>query len=450
MNLRILLSHCTRHAIICISLLEAINVNKSIYLLISLLMIAVIISAIGCAGREASLVTPTPQESADAILNQIETQVSGLRGLSPQKDIEPQFVSAQELKSLLDKEFTENNSAEELRMEQEELTILDLLPPDYDLADSLLKLSEEQVIGFYDYRTSQMVVLGNLSQIDAEEKIAFAHEYDHALEDQTFNLQSLPLHDKNNSDFALAAQSVAEGDATLAMMLYAYRYLGPNVITDLAQGPAGNSTALDAAPSVIRETLLFPYLQGVQFVTSIFLQGGWNAVNQLYSDLPKSTEQILHPQKYLAHEQPKDVTIPDLSGALGEGWVELDSNVLGELYIMIYLGAFVDSATATKAAQGWGGDRYVFYQDAGKRGLMVLRSTWDTPQDAQEFFDAYLLFIQNKGKQSWPVFLNTQEEKWWNAPGQSVYLSKHGSDVLIILAPDEKTLTSILPQFASP
>jgi hypothetical protein len=424
-------------------------VNKSIYWLTSLLMIAVIISAIGCAGKEALPPTPTPQEPAESILSQIETQVSGLRGLSPKKEIEPQFVSAQELKSLLDKEFTENNSAEELRVEQEELTILDLLPPDYDLTDSLLKLSEEQVIGFYDYRTSQMFVLGNLSQIDAQEKIAFAHEYDHALEDQTFDLRSLPIHN-NNSDLALAAQSVAEGDATLAMMLYAYRYLGPNVVTELAQNPAGNSTVLNAAPAVVRETLLFPYLQGTEFVTSIFLQGGWNAVNHLYSDLPKSTEQILHPQKYLAHEQPQDVTIPDLNGALGEGWAELDSNVLGELYIIIYLEAFVDSATATKAAQGWGGDRYVFYEDAGKRDLMVLRSTWDTPQDAQEFFDAYLLFIQNKGKQSWPVFLNTQEEKWWNAPGQSVYLSKQGSDVLIILAPDEKTLTSILPQFASP
>jgi hypothetical protein len=201
---------------------------------------------------------------------------------------------------------------------------------------------------------------------------------------------------------------------------------------------------------VIQETLLFPYVQGTEFLTSIFLQGGWQAVNHLYTDLPKSTEQILHPEKYLAQEQPREVTIPDLKGPLGDGWSELDSSVLGELYTRIYLEAFVDSATSTKASEGWGGDRYVFYEDANKRDLLVLRSTWDTPQDAQEFFDAYLLLVHNKSKDSWPVRLNTQDKRWWNAPGQSIYLSKQGNDVLIILAPDEKTVTSILPKFAGP
>ena len=183
---------------------------------------------------------------------------------------------------------------------------------------------------------------------------------------------------------------------------------------------------------------------------SILLQGGWQAVNQLYTDLPKSTEQILHPEKYLANEQPKEVTIPDLKGSLGDGWSELDSSVLGELYTRIYLEAFLDSAMATQASEGWGGDRYVFYEDANKRDLLVLSSTWDTPQDAQEFFDAYLDFVHNKSKDSWPIRLNTEDKRWWNAPGQSVYLSKQGNDVTIILAPDEETVTSILPEFAGP
>jgi hypothetical protein len=422
------------------------------------MIIAVITSAVGCPGKEAPPPTPTPtpsptpmpSESAQAILNQIEAQVSGLRGLSPREGIELQFVTEQELKALLDKEFAESNSPEELTVLQAELTMLDLLPPGYDLADSLLQLTEEQVIGFYDYRTNQMVVLGNLSQIDAKEKVTFAHEYDHALEDQSYDLQSLPLSDKNNSDLALAAQSVAEGDATLVMMLYAYQYLGPTVIGELARSPGGNNTAFDATPPVIKETLLFPYVQGTEFVTSIFLQGGWMAVNQLYSDLPRSTEQILHPEKYLAHEQPQEITIPDLSEALGDGWSELDSSVLGELYIRLYLRAFADSATATQAAEGWGGDRYVFYEDANKRDLLVLRSAWDTSQDAREFFDSYVLFVHNKSKDSWPILLNTQDELWWTPPGQSIYLSKQGNDVLLILAPDEKTLTSILPQFNVP
>ena len=421
-------------------------------------MIALIISAIGCAGKEAPpltptpapTITPTPLPSAEVILNQIEAEVSGIRGLSPKAETTTQFVTKQELKDYLDKDFAENNPAEELRIEKAELVMLDLLPADYDLPSHLLELSEEQVIGFYDDKTNEMVVLGNLSQIDDAEKVTFAHEYDHALENQSFNLQSLPLHDKDNSDLALAAQSVVEGDATLAMMLYAYRYLGPNWRSELAQSAEGNNTAFDAAPPVIRETLLFPYVQGTEFLMSIYLHGGWQAINHLYTDLPKSTEQILHPEKYLANEQPQEMTRPDLKGPLGDGWSELDSSVLGELDTRIYLEAFVDSATATKASEGWGGDRYVFYEDANKRDLLVLRSTWDTPQDAQEFFDAYLLFVHNKSKDSWPVLLNTQDQRWWNAPGQSLYLSKQGSNITIILAPDEQTVTSILPEFAAP
>jgi len=296
------------------------------------------ISAAGCAGKEAPPLTPTPTpivistplESAEAILNQIEVEVSGIRGLSPKTEIEPQFVTRQELKALLDRDFAENNPAGELRVEQAELVMLDLLPANYDLSGSLLQLSEEQVIGFYDDNTNEMVVLGNVSQIAAQEKLTIAHEYDYALENQTFDLQSLPLHDRVNSDLALAALSVAEGDATLVMMLYAYRYLGLDVIGELAGSPAlGNNTAFDAAPPVIKETLLFPYVQGTEFVTSIFLQGGWTAVNRLYSDLPKFTEQILHPEKYLANEQPQEVTIPNLMGVLGDGWSGLDSSVLG-------------------------------------------------------------------------------------------------------------------------
>lgn len=429
--------------------------KKLVALVMPLLMIAVIIGAVGCTGKgglpptttPTPSLTQTPQEAAKVILNQIETQVSGIRGLSSKARIEPQFVTKQELNDYMDKDFEENNPAEALRVEKAELSMLDLLPPNYDLQGSLLQLNEEQVIGFYDDETNNMVVLGNLSQINALEKVTFAHEYDHALEDHAFDLESLPLYNKDNSDLSLAAQSVAEGDATLVMMLYAYRYLGPTVVRELSQSTGGNNTVFDSSPPIIQETLLFPYVQGTQFVTSIFLRGGWKAVNQLYSDLPKSTEQILHPEKYLANEQPQEVTIPDLNVALGDEWSQLDSGVLGELYTRIYLEAFVDSTTATEASEGWGGDRYTFYEDDDKRDLLVLRSTWDTSQDAQEFFDAYLMFVHNKNKDSWTVLLNTQDKRWWNAPGQSVYLSEQGSDVLIILAPDENTVTSILPEF---
>jgi len=328
------------------------------------------------------------------------------------------------------------------------MVILDLLNPDYDLATNLLELSEEQVIGFYNARLGEMVILGDLQQIGPAEKVVFAHEYTHALEDQNFDLNSLPLWDGNNSDLSMAALSVVEGDASLAMSFYAYENLSLAELEEIAESEEGQSEILDSSPAVVRETLLFPYLEGTSFVNAIFEQGGWEAVNQLYSDLPKSTEQIIHPDKYLAYDEPQDVTIPDIKAALGEGWSLLDTDILGELYLRIHLEAYVDSATATKASEGWGGDRYVFWEDAGNRHLMVVNSAWDTAEDAQEFFDAYLVFVNNKSGGSWSVRLNDQDKKWWNAADESVYLSKQGNDVLLVIAPDETTIETILPRFA--
>jgi len=242
--------------------------KKSITLLTLFLTMALVISAICCGDREVPTpiptptATPTPSQSAELILHEIEARVSEIRGLSQKTEIEPEFLTKQELKAYLEKDFTENNPAEELRTEKAELVMLDLLPPDYDLPTHLLELSQEQVIGFYDDETNEMVVLGDLNQIGPAEGVTFAHEYDHALEDQNFNLQSLPLHSKDNSDLAMAALSVAEGDATLVMNIYAHQYLSLTEIEELAQSTEGNNTAFDAAPPVIRETLLFPYYPG--------------------------------------------------------------------------------------------------------------------------------------------------------------------------------------------
>ena len=90
----------------------------------------------------------------------------------------------------------------------------------------------------------------------------------------------------------------------------------------------------------------------------------WDAVNDVYSNLPQSTEQIIHPEKYLEQDEPQDVTLPDLETALGGTWSQLDTDVFGELYMRLYLEAFINTDQATIAAEGWDGDRYVYLKDA--------------------------------------------------------------------------------------
>ena len=51
------------------------------------------------------------------------------------------------------------------------------------------------------------------------------------------------------------------------------------------------------APPILRDTLTFPYTTGLGYVSTIQSKGGWDAVNALFTKMPTSTEQILHPEK---------------------------------------------------------------------------------------------------------------------------------------------------------
>jgi len=200
-----------------------------------------------------------------------------------------------------------------------------------------------------------------------------------------------------------------EGDATLAMALY----VANNPLVALAflksLGTTGMaSEELDKAPRALRESLLFPYQDGEKWVSALYKRGGWNEVSQAFTTLPQSTEQILHPEKYFAHEAPVKVTLPDianlLNGGRGRGvppvthaqdaratWRRIAYDVQGEWGFYLILDQFLKSpAESRRAAAGWGGDRFAVYEGPNGAACIVSLSVWDTENDAREFFDTYV------------------------------------------------------------
>ena len=109
------------------------------------------------------------------------------------------------------------------------------------------------------------------------------------------------------------------------------------------------------------------------------------------SDLPKSTEQVLHAEKYFASEEPVKVELPDIAPLLGKRWKLTDRDVNGEWGYYLLLDEFLNAkGDSQKASAGWGGDRYALYEGADKGEVLVAQlSVWDTENDAIEFFDAY-------------------------------------------------------------
>src|SRR5262249_45020627 len=160
-------------------------------------------------------------------------------------------------------------------------------------------------------------MLSNNGQFGPDEKVTFAQEFDHALQDQYFDLNTLAPKNPDNDDRSLAIQALTQGDATLLQRLWAQQNLTSDELSAL--GKNGGTSQLFSASLFLREQLLFPYSDGFNFVRQIYQTGGYAAVDAVFRDPPQSTAQVLHIDKYRNHVAPVEVDLPDLSqGALGD------------------------------------------------------------------------------------------------------------------------------------
>ena len=372
-----------------------------------------------------------------------------LRGLQPLREVSPAFLNSQGLKAFLEKSFEEDFVPQELQAYQEASILLDLLREGDDLRSILLNLYGEQVIGLYDPDTKELYLRSEEFSLGPQEKSTFVHEYVHALQDQHFDLSTFLDTGKGNSDLSNALTALVEGDATIAEVLYIRQDFTQDEIAALFAG-AGPSPAFDAAPLFIRESLIFPYRSGLEFVGRLRnLSDGWDLVDKAYADPPQSTEHILHPAKYFGkRDDPTEVAPLSLGETLGPDWVQQGTDVLGELGLRLMLMAYLGSRRSDDAAEGWGGDRYTYLKDDAGEQLLALQTTWDTRSDAREFFKAYVDFIEAKSKDAWDLLQDTDAVKWWQAPNEhTIYLEISRDDVLILIAPDRAVAQAVASQF---
>jgi hypothetical protein len=125
-------------------------------------------------------------------------------------------------------------------------------------------------------------------------------------------------------------------------------------------------------------------------VQGILKSRSWRQLDDCYAHLPASTKQIMHPDRYLQHDNPVKIQIADLGPALGKGWKRADEDVNGEFGYMVMLAQFINKMSARAAADGWSGDRYALYENPGTGdSILAQYTTWETAKDAREFFDAY-------------------------------------------------------------
>ena len=333
--------------------------------------------------------TPTTTQATPPaltpIFDQILTRVVDIRGLDPLNTIMPKFMTREQFADTLREDLEE--SREDIHNSQELLKIMGLIPQDADLYDMLLSLYGEQVVGFYDTETEELYVIKGIAELTPLDELTLAHEYTHALQQQHFDIHTMSESVEDDSEAGAALGALIEGDATTVQIEYMWTYLTSEQRQEIFND-SGDSPIFDASPYVLKQSLIFPYREGAEMVNVLFFPGEWEGINNAYGSPPVSTEQVMHPEKYLEGEMPVKVALPDIALVLGQGWDMVYEDVMGEFFLKTYLETRISATLAARAAAGWGGDRFnLMAGPQGEQALMALLE-WDSERDAQEFFDA--------------------------------------------------------------
>ena len=274
--------------------------------------------------------------------------------------------------------------AEDLRdtqTQEDVYHLLSLIPESTDLLDTFLNLLGGGILGFYDPELDAFYLLDDIGGVDSfTSRTTVVHEFTHALQDQYYDLDATGERLRDDWDASLAFSHVVEGDAVATETAYSGF---PVRLTNCFTIPGVSNSG---TPYVIRRDLMTWYEDGYCFVKAVAPRLDRGSLS-IFEKLPTTTEQILHPEKYLTGEGAAPVSAPQVD--LGEGWGEIDTSTMGEYLLqnLLVLGLPGERPRVQEAAAGWGGGTWRLYGRDDAR-LIEAAVVWDTPADAQQFWIA--------------------------------------------------------------
>jgi hypothetical protein len=274
--------------------------------------------------------------------------------------------------------------------------------------DEVAALAAEQAAGFYDPVEKRFYILDRempgltgalvgfaswLHKRDLAGELVVSHELVHALQDARYDLREFAKVPAND-DAELARDAVVEGDATRVSFRALWLGIDDSKITreDLLDAPG---EAFARATPLAREELIFPYYGGVGFLHAIERA---KPPRDPWREPPRSTAEVLHPEKYLARTAPKNPAFAD--AAPPAGWRLLRENTVGELGLLVLFEGEKETREGAKAlAAGWAGDRYRVYEREKTGDLALAWSlVFESGEAARSFVTAYRRFAALRKK----------------------------------------------------
>ncbi len=342
-------------------------------------------------------------ESPFAEIDEIMAELSKITGLAQLKKVEYARIGKAEVKQFLEERVKEAVKPEEIRAEELVLRKFGFVPEDFDLKKTMIDLLSEQAAAFYDYRKKKLFLID--SSADFVQHTALVHELAHALADQHFHLEKYVDRAAKEDDSSFARLAVMEGQATWLMSEYLTQRTGQSLkdspvllklMSRATEVAGGQYPVFDRAPLYLRETLLFPYAQGLLFQHTVIEKLDKAGFAEVFRRPPVSTQQILHPEKYFAGIRPVRPPLPKLeySGA----WRTFTDGDIGELDHAILLKQYAAEESAGLSASWKGGYYRLLENKADKRMALVYASEWADEAAAAKFFELYRKVLQGKWK----------------------------------------------------
>lgn len=359
-------------------------------------------------------------------ISRILGQISEITGLKLKHPVPMSTLTKAEWRRWVDERVRESAKPEEIRVEETAMKLFGFLPPDFDLRASTVDLMSEQAAAVYDHKKKRMIFVRDAAPQDMEEAV-LAHELSHALADQHFDmgrfLEKGPRSDESES----ARMAVVEGQAMWIMIEAMLNRSGQSLtknsgalqsmLPSMGKMAASQYPVFDKSPLYLKESLLFPYSAGLLFQQAVIDKLGREAFAAVLRDPPKNTQQVLHPQKYLAHEAVASVNLPEFDG-LGKLKKLTDGDV-GEFDVHVLFEQYSSKKDADELAPAWRAGRFELLEEKStKHPVLRWSLLWATPEVAHRAFSIYIKVLEKK----------SQNLKWTRKSAESVEgTNQHGT-----------------------
>lgn len=384
----------------------------------------------------------TPQEAKE-LFGSIDDTLAWLSkdtGFPIKSKVSGELASRDQVAKYVDERLTEDEDAKRLERSEIVLKKFGLLPHDFDLHSFLIQLLKEQVAGYYDVKTKKMYLLDWLSA-DSQRPV-LAHELTHALQDQSFDLKTWESpkaakgSDKeqftyDEDEAATARSAVAEGQGMVTLVDYMLRDSGrtladaPQVAELMRAQMSSNKDfpLLEHAPLMIRESLVFPYGDGLAFESALLQKGKDTAFSGAFRRPPQDTHEVLDVAAYLTPHPVNWVVLPDLKSELGSGYEKYDVGSIGQLDTRILVEQYADAASGEKLMRAWKSGAYYAAKSkdeklsgTAKIALLYL-SRWDSDDSADEFAKLYAEYIPQRYPKALKLSVKEASDQFCSSSG---------------------------------